>query len=264
VLLNPSDLVAVEGPTYLGALQVLNSAEAEVLCVRLDEDGLAVEELEDKLSGFKGIKLIYTIPDFQNPSGATMSESRRSQLVELARTKGFLIIEDVAYRELYYGSPPPPSLWAMAPDVVVQLGTFSKLFLPGVRLGWAMGPELLIEKMTLAKQTTDQCAGALGQRMVETFGRSGEFEAQLERMREFYRVRRDAMIEALRNEMTEGMTWTEPGGGFFVWGALGRVNLGFPLCRADSSIQGRSLSQKARASCVCPLAVCRPKTFGRA
>ena len=137
---DPGDVVVVESPTYLGAIQAFRSFEANLVAVPLDEHGLDVEELERRLAGGLRPKLVYTIPDHQNPAGVSLSSERRQLLVELARRHGFLVIEDVAYRELGFHDGTPPSLWSLAPDAVVQTGTTSKTLFPGVRLGWAVGP----------------------------------------------------------------------------------------------------------------------------
>jgi 2-aminoadipate transaminase len=211
------DVVFAEAPTYLGAVMAFQSFEAEVVGVPLDEEGLCVDDLERLLSGTLRPKLLYTIPDYQNPAGVSLSPKRRRELVELARRHGFLIVEDVAYRELSYGDAPPTSLWAQAPDVVVQAGTFSKTFCPGVRLGWAAGPREVVAKLVWAKQNTDQCATALGQRLLEEYGRRGLLDEQVARSRDLYRPRRDAMLAALQREVGQKASWTRPDGGFFTW-----------------------------------------------
>jgi 2-aminoadipate transaminase len=165
-------------------------------------------------------KLLYTIPDHQNPGGVTLAADRREPLVELARRHGFLIIEDVAYRELGFTTERHPSLWALGPDTVVQVGTFSKTFFPGVRLGWAAGPRDVIEALVVAKQLADQCAGALGQRLLEAYGRRGLLDAQILRARALYRRRSERMQAALAACMPEGVAWTRPAGGFFCWATL--------------------------------------------
>ena len=146
-----------------------------------------------------------------------MSLERRLALVEVARHHGFLVVEDVAYRELGFGSERLPSLWSLAPDVVVQLGTFSKTFFPGVRLGWAVGPSDVLAHLVLAKQTADQCAGALGQRLLEEYARRGLLEEQNRLARNLYRRRCALMLEALEATMPEQVHWTRPRGGFFTW-----------------------------------------------
>jgi 2-aminoadipate transaminase len=215
--LDPGDLVVVEAPTYLGAIMAYRGYEADVRGVPVDGDGLRVDVLASQLAEGLRPKILYTIPDFQNPTGLTMSEQRRSELIALARRYGFLIVEDVAYRDLGFSREPPPSLWAMAPDVVLQAGTFSKIFCPGVRMGWAAGPAQIITRLAVAKQNSDQCSGALGQRLLEEYGRSGEMDRQLVASRALYARRAKLTADALAAHMPAGTTWTMPEGGFYIW-----------------------------------------------
>jgi len=222
--LDPGDAVVVEGPTYLGAIQAFRSFEAELVAVPLDEHGLDVEELERQLNSGLRPKLVYTIPDHQNPAGVSLAADRRMPLVELARRYGFLIVEDVAYRELGFGEDSPPSLWSLAPDTVVQAGTTSKTFCPGVRLGWAVGPADVSARLVAAKQLTDQCAGALGQRLFEESSRRGWIDEQLSRSRALYRRKGERMLAALERSLPAGSHWTRPRGGFFSWLTLPDVD----------------------------------------
>jgi 2-aminoadipate transaminase len=215
--LDPGDTVVVEGPTYLGALMAFRGFAAQIAVVPLDDDGLQVDELERQLAGGLRPKLLYTIPDHQNPAGVSLSTERREALVALARHYGFVIFEDVAYRELEFGEESLPSLWSIAPDVVVQAGTTSKTFFPGVRLGWAAAPAAISAHLVSAKQNTDQCAGALGQRFFEEYVRRGYLDEQLAASRTLYRSKRDRMLAALERSMPAGVRWTTPRGGFFSW-----------------------------------------------
>ena len=215
--LDRGDQVVVEGPTYLGAIMAFRGFEAEVAAVPMDEHGLQVDELERRLAGGLRPKLLYTIPDHQNPAGVSLSAERRALLVELARRHGFLLIEDVAYRELGFEDDAPPSLWSLAPDVVVQTGTTSKTFFPGVRLGWAVGPAEISAQLVGAKQNTDQCAGALGQRLFEEYVRRGWIDEQLAQSRLLYRRKCERMLAALERFMPAEVRWTQPHGGFFSW-----------------------------------------------
>jgi 2-aminoadipate transaminase len=215
--LDRRDPVVVEAPTYLGAIMAFRSFEAEIFTVPVDEHGLDLEELEKRLADGLRPKLLYTIPDHQNPSGVSLSGERRAFLVELARRHGFLIIEDVAYRELGFEDEAAPSLWSLAPDVVVQAGTTSKTFFPGVRLGWAVGPAEVSTQLVSAKQNTDQCAGALGQRLFEEYVRRGWIDEQLAQSRSLYRRKSELMLAALERYMPTGVSWTRPRGGFFSW-----------------------------------------------
>ncbi len=236
-LLDPGDTVAVEAPTYLGALMAFTGFEARVDGIAMDEHGLDVDALAEKLEHGARPKFLYVIPEYQNPTGRTLSLERRHQLVDLCRAHGVLVFEDVAYRELAYDGAALPSLWSLAPDVVVQAGTFSKIFAPGIRLGWAIGPDGVIAELAGAKQFTDQCAGGLGQRMVEEYGRAGHFERQIPASRELYASRWRATDRALRAHLPEGCTWSEPTGGFFTWLTLpGHVDTG--ELRAEATAAG--------------------------
>jgi 2-aminoadipate transaminase len=216
-LIARGDTIAVEAPTYLGALMAFARAEADVLAIPLDEDGLDVSAVEERLAAGLRPKLLYVIPEYQNPSGRTLPLARREALVELCRRHGVLIFEDVAYREITFDGTSLPSLWSLAPDVVLQAGTFSKVLSPGVRLGWAAGPRDVIAQLAAAKQTTDQCAGALGQRIVEEYGRAGLFERGVPAARELYASHWRAVDQALRQHMPDSVSWSEPTGGFFSW-----------------------------------------------
>ncbi|MDP8910762.1 MAG: PLP-dependent aminotransferase family protein [Actinomycetota bacterium] len=215
--LDPGDLVVIEAPTYLGAIQAFRAFESELLAVPMDEGGLAVDELEAFLARGARPKLVYTIPDHQNPAGVSLAAERRAPLVELARRYDFLVVEDVAYRELGFDGDALPSLWSLAPDTVVQTGTTSKTFFPGVRLGWAAGPADVSTQLVRAKQTTDQCAGALGQRLFEEYVRRGWIDEQLERSRALYERKCERTLAALERSMPDGAHWTRPQGGFFSW-----------------------------------------------
>ena len=194
-LVDPGDAVVVEAPTYLAALMAFGRAEAEVATIPMDDDGLLVDEL-----------------------GARLSAGLRPEaLVDLCRRHHVLILEDVAYRELSFGGESLPTLWSLAPDVVLQAGTFSKSFFPGVRLGWAVGPAEVVAELAAAKQNTDQCAGGLGQRMVEEYGRAGGFERHLPAARTLYASHWAALSAALERHMPEEAEWTEPTGGFLTW-----------------------------------------------
>jgi 2-aminoadipate transaminase len=214
---DPGDVVVVESPTYLGGIMAFRGYEADVRGVPMDGDGMRVDVLASLLAGGLRPKIVYTIPDYQNPTGLSMSADRRTELAGLARRYGFLICEDVAYRELGFGAPPPASLWSLAPDVVLQAGTGSKIFFPGVRLGWAAGPQQVIGRLVVAKQNSDQCSGALGQRMFEEYGRAGHLDRQIVASRALYARRAELVTQALAAHMPGGTTWTTPRGGFYVW-----------------------------------------------
>jgi 2-aminoadipate transaminase len=252
--LDGGDLVVVEGPTYLGAIMAFRSFEAEVVAVPMDDDGLDVDELDRRLRAGLRPKLIYAIPDHQNPAGVSLAVERREPLVELARRYGFLIVEDVAYRELGFEDEPAPSLWSLGPDVVVQAGTTSKTFFPGVRLGWAVGPAEICAQLVSAKQNTDQCAGALGQRLFEEYVRRGWIDEQLAASRALYRRKSERLLAALERAMPATARWTRPHGGFFSW-----------LTLADGTDAGELTRRAAeRGVAVVPGALFFPDGRGRA
>jgi 2-aminoadipate transaminase len=216
-LIDPGDPIVVEAPSYLGALMAFGGAEADVVAVDMDADGLRVDALEERLAAGLRPKFVYTIPEYQNPTGRTLPLDRRRALVELCRRHGVLIVEDIAYRELSFDGTSLPTLWSLGPDVVLQAGTFSKSFFPGVRLGWAAGPADVVAELAAAKQNTDQCAGGLGQRMVEEYGRAGGFERHLPAAQALYASHWAALSAALGRYMPEEVGWTEPTGGFLTW-----------------------------------------------
>ncbi len=184
----------------------------------MDRDGMVVDDLASVLQGDGPVpKLLYVIPDHQNPTGLSLSLERRQALVELCRRYELLVVEDVAYRELGFDGEPVASLWSLAPDLVVQIGTFSKILFPGVRLGWAIGPDAVVSAMADAKQNSDQCSGALGQRIMSRFVESEHFPSHLAAARAVYARRGAAMLDALERHMPDGVEWTRPEGGFFVW-----------------------------------------------
>jgi 2-aminoadipate transaminase len=215
--LDPGDRVLVEAPTYLGAVMAFAGLEAQVEGVPMDADGMRVDALAAALSAGRRPKLVYVIPDHQNPTGLSLSRERRAEVVALCRQHGVLLVEDVAYRELGFDGTAEPSLWSLGPDVVVQLGTFSKILTPGLRLGWAIGPLAVVRAMTAAKQNSDQCAGALGQLLMARYVTEGHLAPMLARARALYRRRSTAMLDALARYMPSTVSWTQPSGGFFLW-----------------------------------------------
>jgi 2-aminoadipate transaminase len=215
--LDRGDQVVVEAPTYLGAIMAFRGYEAAISAVPMDDHGLEVDELERLIDGGLRPKLLYTIPDHQNPAGVSLAAERREPLVALARRYGFVIVEDVAYRELGFEGDTLPSLWSIAPDVVVQAGTTSKTLFPGVRLGWAAAPAEVTAQLVAAKQTTDQCAGALGQRLLEEYIRRGWIDEQLAQSRLLYRRKALLLLSAFERALPGDVRWTTPRGGFFSW-----------------------------------------------
>jgi 2-aminoadipate transaminase len=223
-VLDPGDTVLVEAPTYLAALHVFRSQEARIESVATDGDGIVPDALAVKVKELakEGVlpRFLYVIPSFQNPSGATWNGERRRKVVEICDAASIPIVEDHAYAELCYEGEREPSLKSLAPENVVFLHTFSKIFAPGARLGWAAAAPDLVQKLGLAKLGTDQCANTLTQRLVYDYGRHGYIEDQVSASIELYRRKRDRMEEAMRRHLPPETRWIHPRGGFFVWVAL--------------------------------------------
>lgn len=226
--LDPGDVVIAEGPTYPGVVPVFSSYQADVRHIPLDEHGLdpaRVETMLDELAqeGTRA-KYLYTIPTFQNPGGTTMSVERRHRLVELAVERDLLILEDNPYSMLRYEGEPVPTLRSLdTHGYVAYLGTFSKIFAPGVRLGWIEAPAPILARINLVKQAADLCSNTFTQQLVTRFFEEHDWQAYIARLCDVYRSRRDAMLRALEEHFPDGTTWTEPEGGLFVWATLPAV-----------------------------------------
>jgi 2-aminoadipate transaminase len=219
IFIDPGDIVLTEEPTFMDALRVFRSHEAEPVGVPVDADGLQVEVLAALLDRLpKRPKFLYTMPTYQNPMGVSMSTVRRRALVDLARDRGIIIVEDDPYGELSYGGDPPPTLKSLDPEVVF-LGTFSKVLAPGLRVGWVASSPRLREAFFNVKEGTDIHNERIMTRTVYHAAR-GFLDEHIATTREIYRARRDAMLAGLEREMPAGVRWTTPGGGFFLWVTL--------------------------------------------
>jgi 2-aminoadipate transaminase len=224
-LVDPGDVVICEAPTYPGAVPVFCSYQAAVLQIECDGDGMRVEVLEEELERLAGEgrrpKFVYSVPSFQNPAGVTMSLERRRRLVELARLHELLVVEDNPYGLLRYGGEALPPLYQLdGGDYVIYVGTLSKILSPGIRLGWAVAPPPVMEKIVLGKQASDLCTSTLTQYFVREYFAEGRWRQYVADLVEIYRGRRDAMLEALREHFPAQATWTEPEGGLFIWATL--------------------------------------------
>lgn len=221
VLINPGDTIFVESPTYIGALAVFQKSGARMVAVQQDDSGIIVEDLVKKLAAAPhgATKLLYLISNFQNPSGISLSFERRQKLAAILDQQDVLLIEDDPYGEIYFGkqSKPPAPVKCSGGSRVLYLGTFSKLVAPTFRTGWVIGDEPAVRKLELAKEAADLSGSLLDQRILSAFCRSDEFPQHLDRLRTFYAERRDALMAALKEFMPEGVRWTQPLGGFFVW-----------------------------------------------
>jgi 2-aminoadipate transaminase len=237
IFLEPGDLVIVEAPTYLGAIQTLESYEAQLVPLPIDANGMQTGLLDETLQRCsKPPKFIYTIPSFQNPSGCTMSLERRRELLTLAGQHGIPVIEDNAYAELRFTGQPLPTLKALDQEgLVIHLGTFSKVFSPGLRLGWLVSTPELIDKAILVKQGSDQCSNTLGQLLALEYGRRGCIEKQIAVSAGNLAVKQAATLAALQEFFPSGASWTLPEGGFYTWVTLpGAVDTVEMLPRAVS------------------------------
>jgi 2-aminoadipate transaminase len=243
-LIDPGDVIVAEAPTYPGAVPTFGAYQADVAQIEMDADGMPIDELESVLDRLaregRRPKFIYTIPNFQNPGGVTMSLPRRRRLVEVARERELLVLEDNPYGLLRYEGEPLPTLYSLdaslgaggaggdgvSSDLVIYLGTFSKILSPGLRLGWAVAPREVLDKLNLGKQGADLCSSPMTQLFVSAYfaertaGGEPEWISYVERLRELYRARRDAMLGALAEHFGAGARWTEPQGGLFVWATL--------------------------------------------
>jgi DNA-binding transcriptional MocR family regulator len=232
VLLEPGDTVVVEEPSYFGALNVFRRAQARLLGVPVDRNGMRTDFLESLLQRHRP-KFIYTLPTYQNPSGALLSLERRRQLLELAYRFRVPVVEDDIYRDFSYGEEPPPTLKGLDDaGFVIYVSSFSKVLSPGLRIGWVVAPRPLLHHLVLAKQFTDLHSPTLSQLLIERLLTSGEFLGHVRSLREIYVRRRDAMAEALRTEAPEGVSWAKPAGGFYFWCRLPDVPQAALLARA--------------------------------
>ena len=224
-LVDPGDPVICEAPTYPGAVPVFCSYQADVIQVECDGDGMRIDELEAVLERLSAEgrrpKFIYSVPSFQNPAGVTLSVERRRRLVELARSYEVLIAEDNPYGLLRYeGEPLPPLYQLDGGDYVIYLGTLSKILSPGIRLGWMVAPPPVMEKVVLGKQASDLCTSTLTQYFVREYFSEGRWSEYVQSLRDLYRARRDAMLDALDRHFPPQAEWTQPGGGLFIWATL--------------------------------------------
>jgi 2-aminoadipate transaminase len=238
-LIDPGDVIVAEAPTYPGAVPTFSAYQAEVEQIDMDADGMPIDALEETLDRLQALgrrpKFIYTIPNFQNPGGVTMSLARRRRLVEVARERELLVLEDNPYGLLRYEGEPLPTLYSLdaqaagrngSSDLVIYLGTFSKILSPGLRLGWAVAPRPVLEKLNLGKQGSDLCSSPVTQMFVSAYFQERDAQGRaawreyVHRLRDLYRSRRDVMLEALSEQFGEGARWTRPQGGLFIWATL--------------------------------------------
>ncbi|MBA8827723.1 DNA-binding transcriptional MocR family regulator [Saccharopolyspora lacisalsi] len=221
IFVDPGDVVLAEGPTFVGALGSFTAYQADVVHVDMDDDGMQPEALRQTIDEVhrqgKRIKFLYTIPNFHNPAGVTLAVERRSEILEICASNGILVLEDNPYGLLGFDGQTYPSLRSQDPDNVVYLGSFSKTFASGLRVGWVLAPHAVRERLVLAAESATLCPPTLNQMIVSRYLSTHDWKGQIKVFREQYRERRDAMLGALEQHMPAGSDWTHPEGGFYVW-----------------------------------------------
>ncbi len=224
IFCDPGDVVFVEAPSYVGALGVFGAYQCEVIHVTTDLDGLVPQALEEAITSVRGAgkkpKLIYTVPTYQNPSGVTAPPGRRGEILDVAKRSGILLLEDDPYCLLGFDGEVPRAIRADDPDGVVYLGSFSKTIAPGLRVGWALAPHGIREKLVLAAEAAMLCPSNFSQLTVSEYLATQPWLEQIKTFREIYQERRDALLEAMELHLPKGTTWTVPAGGFYSWVTL--------------------------------------------
>jgi 2-aminoadipate transaminase len=223
-LVDPGDVIVTEAPTYPGAVPTFCAYQADVVQVTLDRDGMRIDELSETLDELERTgrrpKFIYTIPNFHNPGGVTMSLQRRRELVQIAAERELLVLEDNPYGLLRYEGEPLPTLRSLDDEFVIYASTFSKILSPGVRLGWTAAPAPVLAKMNIGKQASDLCSSSISQYFVSAYFESGPWEDYVRSLVEIYRRRRDVMLDSLAEHFPREAEWTHPQGGLFIWATL--------------------------------------------
>jgi 2-aminoadipate transaminase len=263
IFVDPGDMIAVEAPAYVGALTAFAAYEPRYLQVPIDDDGMVVDELEEALLRGERPKFVYTCPNFGNPAGVTLSYARRTRLAALCRETSIPIIEDNPYGMLRFEGEPLPSLRTLDPDNVVYLGTVSKVFSPGVRVGWALAEQSVIQRLILAKEAADLCGSSFTMLLTERYLASDRWRPNLARLVETYRARRDAMLQAIEEWFPRAATWTHPAGGFYVWVTLPgwfdtRAMLAAAVERRVAYVPGTAFYPDGRGRHQMRLAFCYP------
>ncbi len=222
ILINPGDVILTSSPSYLGALQSFSSYRAKIVGVSHNADiqeykSAFVSEINKAAEEGRTVKFLYMIPDFQNPSGESLTLEERKMLADLAEEYGFLIVEDSPYRELRYEGEHIPTIYSLAPDRVIHLGSFSKIFAPGFRLGWAIAHPDILDKIYVCKQSLDLCPPIFDQYVAAEFLESGRLDENLKKSVLLYKEKRDLLLSLLDEYMPEGVKWTRPEGGLFLF-----------------------------------------------
>jgi 2-aminoadipate transaminase len=263
VIVDPGDVIAIEAPAYVGALSAFGAYEPRYLQIDLDEDGMIVEQLEDALLKGARPKFVYTVPNFHNPAGVTMSRDRREHLVALCRGASIPIVEDNPYGLLRFEGERHPTLRSLDPQNVIYLGTVSKLFAAGLRVGWTIAAQGVTQRLILAKEAADLCCSSLNMLVVERWLTSEHWRPALAGLVDTYRSRRDAMLSALAEHFPTQATWTHPAGGFFIWATLPehldtQMMLAAAIDRRVAYVPGTGFYPDGRGRSSMRLAFCYP------
>jgi 2-aminoadipate transaminase len=217
LFVDPESCVVTSRPTYLGALQAWNAYEASFCTVPLDDGGMMVDELPAILDAHPKPRFVYALPNFHNPAGTTLSLKRRERLVEIARARDLIIVEDDPYGELRFEGEDITPIFRLAPERTIYLSTFSKTLAPGFRLAWIVAPKPIIRRLVQAKQGADLHTSTFVQMVANDICQRGLLRQHVKRLRQVYKVRRDVMVETLEEHAPPGVTWTKPEGGLFLW-----------------------------------------------
>lgn len=263
LFIDPGDEIAVEAPSYVGALSAFSVYEPRYLQIALDDDGLSVDAFEAALAAGAGPKFLYVCPNFHNPAGVTLSLARRRRLIEVCRAAGVPIIEDDPYGMLRFEGQPLPSLRSLDPGNVIYLGTLSKVFCPGIRVGWTVAPPGTTAQLVLLKEAADLCSSNLNMLVAEGWlADRDRWTGTLADLVDVYRRRRDACLAALESHFPAGTTWTRPGGGFYVWvtipGADAKAMLPEAVARGVAYVPGTAFFPDGSGRDRLRLAFCYP------
>jgi len=263
IFIDPGDLIAVEAPAYVGALTAFSAYQPRYLQIEVDDEGMAVDQLEEALVRGDRPKFVYTCANFGNPSGMTLSYARRLRLVSLCREAGVPIIEDNPYGMLRFEGDALPALRTLDPDNVIYLGTVSKVFSPGVRVGWALAEPSVIQRLVLAKEAADLCGSSFNMLVTERYLAGDRWRPNLQAMVDIYRSRRDVMLEVIAETFPDGARWTSPTGGFYVWITLPdwvdtRALLAAAVERRVAYVPGTAFYPDGRGADQMRLAFCLP------
>jgi len=216
VFVSPGDYIMTESPTYVGALQAFNYYQPKYAAIEMDDEGIIIDQVEEKIKKFRP-RFIYTVSNFQNPTGITMSTKRRERLVELATRYHIPIVDDNPYGDIRFSGKDVPTLKSIGGDIVIAVRTFSKIITPGLRIGWINGPAEIMHHFEKVKQGTDLHSTTFCQYLIHEYISAGLLEPHIEKIKVDYREKRDTMLKAMKENFPEGVKWTEPDGGLFLW-----------------------------------------------